>query len=78
MIEILLLIIISIFWAMNRIPQSTSIITVGSFVGAGLYFKSLNFSLIGRLIIVWVGVSILSYFLLILLRARFIRRGRRI
>lgn len=46
-----------------RIPQSTSIIIVSSFVGAGLYLKSLNFSLIGQLIIVWVGVSFLSYVL---------------
>jgi len=46
-----------------RIPQSTSIIIVSSFVGAGLYFRSLNFSLIGHLIIVWVGVSLLSYVL---------------
>ncbi len=44
-----------------KIPQSTSIIIVTSFVGAGIYFRSLNFSLIGYLIIVWVGVSLLSY-----------------
>ncbi|PIP20206.1 MAG: hypothetical protein COX40_06050 [Candidatus Omnitrophica bacterium CG23_combo_of_CG06-09_8_20_14_all_40_11] len=46
-----------------KIPQSTSIIIISSFVGAGLYFKSLNFSLIRYLIFVWVGVSLLSYFL---------------
>jgi len=46
-----------------KIPQSTSIIIVSSFVGAGLYFKSLNFSLIRYLIFVWVGISALSYFL---------------
>lgn len=46
-----------------KIPQSTSIIIVSSFVGAGLYFNSLNFSLIRYLIFVWVGVSLLSYFL---------------
>lgn len=46
-----------------KIPQSTSIVTVSSFVGAGLYFKSLNLSLIGYLIFIWVGVSLLSYFL---------------
>jgi len=46
-----------------KIPQSTSIITVGSFIGAGLYFKSLNFSLIRYLILVWAGVSLLSYIL---------------
>lgn len=46
-----------------RIPQSTSIVTVSSFVGAGLYFKSLNFKLIIYLILVWVSVSGLSYFI---------------
>ena len=46
-----------------KIPQSTSIIIISSFVGAGLYFKSLNFSLIRYLIFVWVGISALSYFL---------------
>lgn len=45
-----------------KIPQSTSIIIISSFVGAGLYFKSLNFSLIRYLICVWIGVSLLSYF----------------
>ncbi|MCM8792509.1 MAG: anion permease [Candidatus Omnitrophica bacterium] len=46
-----------------KIPQSTSIITVSSFIGAGLYFKSLNFFLILKLVLVWIGVSILSYFI---------------
>lgn len=45
-----------------KIPQSTSIITVSSFIGAGLYFKSLNLSLIGYLVLVWVVVSVLAYF----------------
>lgn len=46
-----------------KIPQSTSIITVSAFVGAGLYFKSLNFSLICYLIFVWVAVSVFAYFI---------------
>lgn len=46
-----------------KIPQSTSIITVGSFVGAGLYFKSLNLNLIIYLILIWISVSILAYFI---------------
>ena len=66
--EVVLIILISACSALFlanilKIPQSTSIITVSSFVGAGLYFKSLNFSLIRYLIFVWVGVSVLSYFL---------------
>lgn len=54
---------ISIFLAnLLKIPQSTSIVTVSSFVGAGLYFKSLNIGLIIYMISIWVGVSVLSYF----------------
>lgn len=45
-----------------KIPQSTSIITVGSFIGAGLYFKSLNIYFIIYLISVWITIPILSYF----------------
>lgn len=53
---------ISLFLAnMIRIPQSTSIVTVSSFAGAGLYFKALNTGLIIYLISIWVGVSLLSY-----------------
>ncbi|MCM8798605.1 MAG: anion permease [Candidatus Omnitrophica bacterium] len=55
---------ISLFLAnILKIPQSTSIIVVASFIGAGLYFRSLNLSLVRYLIFVWVGVSFLSYFL---------------
>lgn len=46
-----------------NIPQSTSIIIVSSFAGAGLYFNSLNLALIGYLLIIWAGGSLLSYFL---------------
>ncbi|MCM8757540.1 MAG: inorganic phosphate transporter [Candidatus Omnitrophica bacterium] len=66
--EVILIILFSACFALFlanlfKIPQSTSIITVGAFVGAGLYFKSLNFSLIGYLVLVWMGVSVLSYFI---------------
>lgn len=54
---------ISLFLAnLLKIPQSTSIVTVSAFTGAGLYFKSLNIGLIIYLISIWVGVSVLSYF----------------
>ncbi|MDI6783946.1 MAG: inorganic phosphate transporter [bacterium] len=54
---------ISLFLAnLLKIPQSTSIITIGAFVGVGLYFKVLNVGLIVWLIGVWVSVSLLSYF----------------
>jgi len=55
---------IALFWAnILKIPQSTSIIIVSSFVGASLYFRSLNFSMIRYLIFAWVGISLLSYFI---------------
>lgn len=53
---------ISLFLAnILKIPQSTSIITVGSFIGTGLYFNSLNLGLIFYLISIWIMVSLLSY-----------------
>ena len=53
---------VSLFLAnIIRVPQSTSIIIVGSFVGAGLYFGSLNVLTIRYLLAVWIGVSLLSY-----------------
>jgi len=55
---------ISIFIAnLVRIPLSTSITIVSSYIGAGLYFKSLNVGLIIYLVSVWIGVSVLSYFI---------------
>lgn len=54
---------VSLFLAnMLKIPQSTSIVTVGSLAGTGLYFRSLNLSMILYLIFVWIAVSLLSYF----------------
>ncbi len=62
---------VSLFLAnMLKTPQSTSIIIIGAFVGAGIYFRSLNFSLLRYLVCVWIGVSVLSYFL-----TYFIARG---
>lgn len=66
--EVVLIILLSagiaLFMAnVVKIPQSTSIITVSAFIGAGIYFKSLNLSLIIRLILIWVSVSFLSYFI---------------
>lgn len=55
---------VSLFLAnMLKIPQSTSIIIIGAFVGAGIYFGSLNLSLLRYLVFVWIGVSALAYFL---------------
>ena len=44
-----------------KIPQSTSIIIVGAFTGAGIYFRSLNVSMLLYLVSIWIGVSLLSY-----------------
>jgi len=47
-----------------RIPQSTSQVTVGAIVGAGLYFKHLNLStLFWKILPMWVILPLLSYFL---------------
>jgi len=66
--EVVLIILFSVCAALFlanilKIPQSTSIITVSAFIGAGLYFKSLNLSFIVYLILIWVGVSICAYFI---------------
>ena len=50
------------------IPQSTSQVTVGSIVGAGLYFKHLNLqTLFYRILPMWVILPLLSYILTFLL-----------
>ncbi len=54
---------ISLFLSnMLKIPQSTSIATVSSLVGAGIYFRSLNTYKVAYLVAVWIVVSIASYF----------------
>jgi len=55
---------ISLFIAnILKIPQSTSMITVGSYIGAGLYFKSINLPLILKIFLSWILISFFSYFL---------------
>lgn len=45
-----------------KIPQSTSQVTVGAVVGAGLYFKRLNFMvLLLKIIPMWIILPVLSY-----------------
>lgn len=47
-----------------KIPQSTSQVTVGAIVGAGLYFKYLNFkTLFLKILPLWVILPLLSYVL---------------
>ena len=51
-----------------RIPQSTSQVTVGAIVGAGLYFKHLNLAtLFLKILPMWVVLPSLSYILTFLL-----------
>ncbi|GAB4312447.1 MAG: sulfate permease [Candidatus Sumerlaeia bacterium] len=45
-----------------HIPQSTSIMIVGAIVGAGMFVNEVNWSLIARLLAVWVAFSVLAYF----------------
>lgn len=55
---------ISIFIAnILKIPQSTSIVTVGAVTGIGIYFKSLKIDVILKMIFFWLFFSILSYFI---------------
>jgi len=55
---------VSLFFAnILKIPQSTSIIIVSAFVGAGIYFRKLNIFLLGYMILVWILVSLFSYFI---------------
>lgn len=50
-----------------KIPQSTSQVTVGAIVGAGLYFKHLNLeTLLLKILPMWVILPLLSYILTLL------------
>lgn len=51
-----------------KIPQSTSQVTVAAVVGAGLYFKHLNFAaLFSKILPMWVILPLLSYVLTFIL-----------
>ena len=52
------------------IPQSTSIIIVFSLVGAGLFFGRVSWSVLGRLVFLWLLLSTLSYIVTYLLARR--------
>ncbi len=59
---------ISLFLAnLLKIPQSTSQVTVGAIVGAGLYFKHINLeTLCQKILPMWVVLPLLSYLLTLL------------
>jgi phosphate/sulfate permease len=63
---------ISLFVAnILKIPQSTSQVTVGAVVGAGLYFEHLFFkTLFVKIIPMWIILPLLSYFSTLLLYRR--------
>ncbi|MFH1779088.1 MAG: inorganic phosphate transporter [Candidatus Omnitrophota bacterium] len=51
-----------------KIPQSTSQVTVGAIVGAGLYFQHLNLkTLFFKILPMWVILPLLSYILTLLI-----------
>lgn len=60
---------VSLFLAnMLKIPQSTSQVTVGAAVGAGLYFKHLNLNaLLFKILPMWVVLPLSSYLLTFLI-----------
>lgn len=64
---------VSLFLAnILKIPQSTSQVTVGSAVGAGLYFKHLNTAtLFFKILPMWIVLPLLSYLLTFLLYRNF-------
>jgi len=53
-----------------KIPQSTSFVTVASFVGAGLYYGKVNWQSISRIAIVAVIFSVLSFIVVFLVKRR--------
>lgn len=59
---------LSLFLAnLLKIPQSTSQVTVGAIVGAGLYFQHLNFKILFQKILpMWIALPLLSYLLTLL------------
>lgn len=60
---------LSLFLAnLLKIPQSTSQVSVGSIVGAGLYFQQLNFkTLFQKILPMWIILPLLSYLLTLLI-----------
>ncbi|MDP2921585.1 MAG: inorganic phosphate transporter [Candidatus Omnitrophota bacterium] len=60
---------LSLFTAnLLKIPQSTSQVTVGSIVGAGLYFQHLNLkTLFQKILPMWIILPLAAYFLTLLI-----------
>ncbi|MGC8976028.1 MAG: anion permease [Candidatus Ratteibacteria bacterium] len=59
---------ISLFIAnILKIPQSTSMVTIGSFIGAGIYFNALNLRFLPKIFLTWIFVSFISYYFTYLL-----------
>lgn len=59
---------LSLFLAnLLAIPESTSMVTVGAVIGAGLFFKHLNVKTLFWLIPMWLGFPVISFFVTFLL-----------
>jgi sulfate permease len=53
-----------------KVPQSTSFVTVSSFVGAGLFYGSVNWHTIGKIILFAAVFSIISFILTVIIKRR--------
>ena len=53
-----------------KVPQSTSFVTVASFVGAGLYYGSVNWHTIGKIMIFAVIFSLASFALTVIIKRK--------
>jgi len=62
---------ISLFIAnLFKIPQSTSLITLSSITGVGIFLKSLNLTFILKVLIIWILTSIIIYLIVFLIFKR--------
>jgi len=46
-----------------RIPESTSMVTVGAIVGTGVFFGNVHLKLLYRMLLLWITFPVVSYFL---------------
>jgi len=53
-----------------KVPQSTSLVTVASFVGAGLFYGRVNWHTVGRILVFAVVFSIISLILTIFIKRK--------
>ena len=54
-----------------KVPQSTSLVTVASFVGRGLFYRNVNWGTIGRILAFAAVFSLISFALTVLIKRKF-------